>query len=286
MAKPIDITGKKFGRLTAIERDESSKGGQTKWKCLCDCGNERIIYYSNLVKGNTRSCGCLFREQIKNPRKELSIAENLDGKRFGRWKVLSRVKNRGRQIYWLCECDCGAIKEVNGYSLLRGDTKSCGCLQIEHSIKATRKHGMRNTRLYIVWVDMRDRCENKENPSYKWYGGKGVSVCAEWLGEHGFENFAKWAYANGYDENAKRGECTIDRIESNGNYEPSNCKWSDSIEQSNHRSSNRLVEYHGEIKTLANWCRELKLPYQTVHSRINRYGWSTERAFNEPIKRK
>lgn len=286
MGKPIDITGKKFGRLTAIERIENSKDGQTKWKCLCDCGNEKNVHYSNLVRGNTKSCGCLFRENIKKPRKESSIAENLDGKRFGRWKVLSRAKNRGKQIYWLCECDCGTIKEVNGYSLLRGDTQSCGCLQIEHLIKSTRKHGMRNTRLYTVWVDMKDRCENKENSSYKWYGAKGITVCPEWLGEHGFENFAEWAYDNGYDENAKRGECTIDRIKSNGNYEPNNCKWSDSIEQNNHRSSNRFIEYHGEIKTLANWCRELKLPYKAIHSRINRYGWSIERAFSEPIKSK
>lgn len=285
MPKFEDLTGQRFGRLTVIKRVESSKSGSGRWLCKCDCGNEIIAYYSNLKRGNTKSCGCLFREQIKKPRKEIYIVDGLDGKRFGRWKVISEVNKRGKQRYWLCKCDCGTVKEVNGYSLISGATKSCGCLQIENSMKSARKHGMRKTRLYTVWIDMRDRCENEESPSYKWYGEKGVSVCPEWLGEHGFENFAKWAYEHGYDENARRGDCTIDRIEANGNYEPSNCKWSDSIEQNNHRSSNRFIEYRGEIKTLANWCRELKLPYKTIHSRLNRYGWSIERAFNEPIKK-
>lgn len=277
-----DLTGQKFGRLTVIERMENTKHGSARWKCQCECGSFAAVITSNLTRGNTSSCGCLSKEQKSKPRKK-SIISELEGRRFGRWTVLGKSEKRGKRIFWLCRCECGNEKMVDGYSLLKGDSLSCGCLMVDRIKETCQKHGMRKTRLYTVWVDMRNRCSNPQNISYQWYGAKGIAVCPEWLGEHGFENFSKWAYENGYDETAERGKCTLDRKDSNGNYEPSNCQWKNSIEQNNNRSSNYIIEYLGEKKTLAEWCRELNMPYKAVHDRIKRYGWDIDKAFTTPV---
>jgi hypothetical protein len=149
---------------------------------------------------------------------------DLSNKRFGNLVVIKRVgTDQNKRPLWLCKCDCGVEKVINGSSLRNGDTVSCGCYGKKQRIKGKTKHSRTNTRLFNVWQNIKRRCYTKSNPSYKYYGALGVTVCDEWIKD--FEAFRVWAYSNGYDENAPKGECTIDRINPFGNYEPNNCRW-------------------------------------------------------------
>ena len=163
------------------------------------------------------------------------------GQKYGRLIVVDRVgSDKYSQPLWLCECECGNTIILPSPRLLRGNTKSCGCLRRETSSQVNKKHGMKGTRLYDVWKNMRKRCYQPQNPGYKHYGGRGIIICDEWA--H-FKAFYEWAMANGYDETAPRGECTIDRIDVNGNYCPANCRWITIGEQqlNKRNSKNRKV---------------------------------------------
>ncbi|MGX5476015.1 AP2 domain-containing protein [Bacillus toyonensis] len=146
---------------------------------------------------------------------------DLTGQRFNRLFVLQEAgKNKHRQILWLCKCDCGNKKTVPGYDLRHDKIKSCGCMQYA----ATTKHGQKGTRLYKIWEDMKRRCNNSNASSYRHYGGRGIKVCEEW---NEFIPFYNWAKESGYKDTL-----TIDRINVNGNYEPSNCRWATKKQQS------------------------------------------------------
>jgi hypothetical protein len=128
------------------------------------------------------------------------------------------------------------------------------------------------SRLYSIYQGMTRRCYYPDNQNYKYYGGKGIVICNEWKTD--FSAFKKWALENGYQDNL-----TIDRINTNGNYEPSNCRWVSMKEQCNNRTSNHLITYKGKTQNLKQWCIELNLNYGIMESRINRYKWSVEKAF-------
>jgi hypothetical protein len=145
---------------------------------------------------------------------------------------------------WICKCDCGNVVELTAYYFLIH--KSCGCLEIENKKtlnSRTTTHGMTETRLYSVWCGMKERCYNKNYKYFSRYGGRGISVCEEW--KNSFENFRDWAYKNGYDDSLNGKDQSIDRIDLDGNYEPSNCKWSNQKEQVMNRRNSVLFVYNG-----------------------------------------
>ena len=148
---------------------------------------------------------------------------DLQGQRFGRLYVVGDVgRTKDRHILWYCLCDCGNEVSVSSRDLVSGHTRSCGCYKRDRMSEVKYIHGDRDARLYSVWKTMKRRCENPNCKTYKWYGAKGVRVCDEW---HDYTKFREWANLSGYDETAKYGDCTIDRINPYGNYEPNNCRW-------------------------------------------------------------
>ncbi len=130
-------------------------------------------------------------------------------------------------------------------------------------------HGMCNSRLYRIWSGMKQRCTNPNTINYKSYGAKGVSVCTEW---QDFKNFYAWAIANGYADNL-----TIDRVDNNGNYEPSNCCWATNKAQQNHTSYTRLHTYNGETLSVMQWAEKMGIHPNMLYKRLYR-GWSIEKA--------
>ena len=155
----------------------------------------------------------------------------LIGKKFGRLTIKEMFYKKNRR-YCRCRCDCGKETETSLSNILYRDTKSCGCLQRKNSKEYNTKHGLWGTPLYFVWGSIVKRCVNKKDKSYKYYGGKGVEVCEEW--KNSFLSFFKWACENGY----KKG-LSIDRIDSNGNYEPVNCRFVDMHFQSANKNPNK-----------------------------------------------
>lgn len=203
--------------------------------------------------------------------------KDLTGQRFGRLIVKERVPNNKGKTKWLCVCDCGGTAVVQGGNLTSGNTVSCGCVQKERAREARTTHGRTRTKLYRAWAHIKDRCQNPKGKDWNDYGGRGIKVCDEWL--NSFEAFRDWALTNGY-----RDDLTIDRIDVNGDYEPTNCRWADAKTQGNNKRNNRVITIDSESHTLAEWANIKGVKVQSIRSRISR-GWDPEKAITEPFKK-
>lgn len=258
-----DLTGKRFGYYTVIERTEN-KNGRTMWKCRCDCGEERIVFASNLVRGLTRSCGCKQRDLLSDANKV-----DISGKKFGKLTVLKMLPDTRGDALFECLCDCGNKTVCVGRDLKNGHTKSCGCLSMA-------ANGLSYDRIYREWLNMRQRCQNEKHISYKDYGGRGIKVCDEW--DNSFLAFHDWAMVNGYNDSL-----SIDRIDVDGNYEPSNCQWITMKEQQSNKRNNVFLTYCGETKSVSEWSKITGISISTLNSR-RRKGWSEKDCIEKPVK--
>lgn len=190
------------------------------------------------------------------------IDYSIIGKRFGRLVVekLDYVDSR-HYTHWVCKCDCGNIVSIRRNQLTSGDTISCGCYHKEHNGEQWFKHGLTNNPLYKVWAGIKARCLNPKAANFYRYGGRGITVCDEWKND--FKVFHDWAVSHGYRENL-----TIDRINNDGNYEPSNCRWVTNKTQQNNTRRNHIFTYKGVSHSIAEWSRILNVNHETLRYRI------------------
>lgn len=183
------------------------------------------------------------------------------GRRFGRWTVVAKSRRDNPKYGWAmwdCVCDCGNRGSKLGAELRRGKTQSCGCLRVKISGDLHRKHGLEGTPVYHSWASMIQRCSNPNFPHYSYYGGRGIKVCKRWK-----------IFANFYADMGERPkELTLERINNQGNYEPSNCKWATKLEQAGNTRANVIVTINGRSQCIAAWARELGLP-NAKHVRRN-----------------
>ena len=133
------------------------------------------------------------------------------------------------------------------------------------------KHGMTNTRIYRIWQGMLKRCFNQKRECFKYYGGRGITVCDEW--RDSFKAFYDWAMSSGYSDTL-----TLERNDVNGDYCPQNCRWATMKEQCENRKSNRFLSAFGETHTISQWAQITGLNFTTIKGRIDRLGWDAEKA--------
>ena len=202
--------------------------------------------------------------------------KDISGKKYGRLTAVEFDHKEKTNAVWKCRCDCGRILLVDFYKLIYGNTKSCGCLRKEfpnNLIHGFAREWKRHP-LYSIWSSMRDRCNNPKNHAFHNYGGRGIKVCNRW------DDFTKFK-----NDMGKRPRLhSLDRIDNNGNYEPSNCHWANRSQQMANCRINVNVKFRGEIKNLTEWSRITKIPRPCLRARLRR-GWNIELALSKPSKK-
>lgn len=273
----IEMKGRKFGRLTVIERHHSTPK-KVFWTCKCDCGKTAVVDGWHLRSGKTQSCGCYRLDRVRDV-----TFKDMTGQTVNGIKVISfdHTDNR-RQVYWKCICPyCGKPFVTRGSSIRNGHAKSCGCDQGTHK--------MCYSKLYHIHQGMLKRCNDPKHDAYPNYGGRGIYVCDEWsnkgmtpqevlkAGNPGFMNFYKWAMKNGYKEpdpkQPKGKRLSIDRIDVNGPYAPWNCRFVTMDDQQLNKRNTCYINDGEEMLVWSQFCRKYNLDPGFV---TNRYytGWS------------
>ena len=251
--------GTKIGKLVLLRFLGRNKHSKKVWLCQCECGNTCERVEGNLKNTAIPHCGCSPHWRGTNKR-----FVDLSGEKFGKLTV---IEHKGKDKYshnlWLCQCECGEyiVSETN--SLNTGKAQSCGCMRKELLIERSTTHNHSNTRIYNIYHGMVDRCYKVNDPDYTSYGGRGIAVCTEWL--NSFEEFYNWSLISGYSE-----ELSIDRIDVNGNYEPSNCRWATMKEQGNNKRNTIRYTYNGFTHTLTEWAEMIGSKYNTVYHRYRK----------------
>ena len=218
-------------------------------------------------------CSQFLRIQIKPPNQHHRFRD-LTGHRFGNLVVREYVGSPGKRSLWLCDCDCGKTSLVRSGPLTTGNSTTCGCDRSRSRI--THGASKAKTPEYKIWSSMHDRCLNPKYRSYHRYGGRGISICERWRGKGKFKNF----FANmGPRPSAKH---SIDRIDNNGNYEPSNCRWATKTQQCRNTRQNKFLTINCCTLTIAEWAEKLKVNQSTIRFRLSS-GWTAEEAVLTPV---
>lgn len=205
----------------------------------------------------------------------------LPGTRFSRWIVIGETfSDKKGNSRVLCRCECGTTRDVSCNLLVKGGSLSCGCYQrqvVSEICKVIRRtHGKTGSRVYGKWVSMLTRCYNPAEKCYPNYGGRGITVCDEW---RDFKNF--------YTDMGDPGDgMSLDRIDPNGNYEPSNCRWLSMSAQARNKRNNRKLTVNGVTKISVEWAEETGIPCALINARIDRLGWSEEKAITTPVTKR
>lgn len=192
---------------------------------------------------------------------------DLTGKKYNKLKVLclDKEKSSSQKKYWICECECGNIKSIQGGKLKNGTIKACGCMQ-----GGIPKYKIQNPKLYKKWNHMKSRCFNTKDISYKNYGLRGIKVCSEWLD---YDNFAKWSLENGFNESLE-----LDRIDTNKGYNPSNCRYVTRLENSRNKRKSLRFDYKGKNLSLMEIAKLNNIEYKTLWQRLKKNNYNLETA--------
>lgn len=256
----FDLTGLRFGRWIVM-----SYSWDGRWLCCCDCGITKTVIGRSLRNGTSVSCGCYCRDQ-----KHDNVTD-FSGQVFGRWTIVKRIGKVGS--LWLCKCECGTERAVQSATFKRGRSKSCGCYRDDVAENLHKRHGLSRTKPYITWTGMKQRCYNPNFEQYKDYGGRGITVCDEWR-----ESFTKFYLDMGdAPENM-----TLDRIDNNGNYEKTNCRWASPVQQAENRrqqSKEVRLTFAGITLTISDWAKRLNIPRTRIYSRL-KSRWEIERVLS------
>lgn len=283
-----DFKGIAINYLTPIaEVKERTKSGYIQWLFRCICGKEVILPVAKVMNGCIKSCGCMRYKDIKHKPHNRSNSSKINpedyiGRKNYKLTVIGYEKpESGGRLKLLCKCDCGNTTLCFPYQFKSGDVKSCGCLpkgkKGKHEWVSNQTHGLTKNRFYKRWNDMIRRCYNTNEPAYKHYGARGISVCHEWRDTP--NAFIKWCEktypaGNGW---------SIDRIDVNGDYSPENCRWATQKEQMHNIRNNRNVIVNGVKKCVTDWCAELGVSTGTVYEKV-RKGMSFEEAILDSKK--
>jgi hypothetical protein len=196
------------------------------------------------------------------------------GDRFGRWTVVEGSGLAARNVRLvMCKCDCGTERLMRPAKLRNGHSRSCGCLRLDEARMRKTTHGASETKVFRVWATMISRCHNPNADAYKKYGARGIYVCAEWRAS--FERFLA-------DMGDRPQGSQIDRVDNNGPYAPSNCRWATPSEQSRNRRSTKFVAINGETRCIAEWLTLSGISWNAYRAR-KRMGWDLVRSITTPI---
>lgn len=251
----LNLIGQQFGKLSVIERGES-KGYRTYWVCKCDCGNISSVRGSHLVRGAVKSCGkCLL---------------DIIGETYGHFTVVSYAEKRhNKDNYWYIRCSCGEVKKIRQDLLLKGDLPRCGCRE---KVRAPKRYSAHP--LLRIWLGMKSRCYDAGNKRYRNYGGRGITVCDRWLDS--FDSFVE-------DMGERPSGYTLDRINNDGNYEPSNCRWVTKLVNNRNKSNNIYMVFMGIRFCLAELAALMGLSGKACSKRLKN-GWPLTGAMLFPVK--
>lgn len=221
--KTLPMEGRIFGKWTVIKKAYSDKHG-CHFECMCECGVIKIIQATTLRAGKSKQCkDCHYKSQYS--------PDLMVGRMFGKWKVMEFVDVRCKLMRFKCVCKCGNTNILYGADLRAKKTTMCHICHNRENAKKNIKHGYYDTSTYRIWRQMLQRCNNPNTRFYARYGGRRISVCERWID---FNNFLK-------DMGLRPEGLTIDRINNDGNYEPSNCRWVTHKENCNNRSNKKKI---------------------------------------------